>query len=648
MRILRMAVAALALLTAAPVLAEERITDFVSDIHVGADGVLDVVETIGLVSEGLEIQHGIQRDFPTEYRSGVGRRVKVGFDVVAVARDGQPEAYRLIGMQNGERIRIGNADTILPPGRHVFLIHYRTTRQISFYRDFDELYWNVTGNGWTFPIERAEARITLPGAVPFGKRAVYTGVQGATEHDAAVIAEQPGRIVFRTTQRLRTGQGLTIATAWRKGVVAEPGAATRLGWALRENGALLLAVAGLLGIVFYLIRAVWRARRNPDRRPIVPLFVPPDDLSAAALRLIWRMGFDGRAYSAAIVDVAVRGALRIVETPARWGKPARSLEKTKTSPDLPAAEQAMVRELFKQRKTLALTRANYQPLLDAQAALRTALETAYGEEHFFTDAAKRAFIGCRMFFGLLLLVCAVLALESATNSGLLLTFVGIPACWLVQHLLARWRAAMPKSHGGRRLLSWMASAAVWMTLVFLGVGLVGIGLAGGNPVPVLIVLIALPCVAIAYSRLRGPTAAGWPMRDRIAGFRHYLSVAEEDRLDLLNPPEKTAALFERYLPYAIALDVENRWAKRFTGVLAAAANSPSETTLAWYSGPNDPWTQPRAFASATGGSLSSAISSAATLPSSSSSSSDSGSSSSGSSGGGSSGGGGGGGGGSGW
>jgi uncharacterized membrane protein YgcG len=259
---------------------------------------------------------------------------------------------------------------------------------------------------------------------------------------------------------------------------------------------------------------------------------------------------------------------------ARWGKPARSLEKTKTSPDLPAAEQAMVRELFKQRKTLALTRANYQPLLDAQAALRTALETAYGEEHFFTDAAKRAFIGCRMFFGLLLLVCAVL--------------------------------------------------------------------------PVLIVLIALPCVATAYSRLRGPTAAGWPMRDRIAGFRHYLSVAEEDRLDLLNPPEKTAALFERYLPYAIALDVENRWAKRFTGVLAAAANSPSETTLAWYSGPNDPWTQPRAFASATGGSLSSAISSAATLPSSSGSSSDSGSSSSGSSGGGSSGGGGGGGGGSGW
>jgi uncharacterized membrane protein YgcG len=645
---LRTIAAALALLASAPALAEERITNFVSDVRVGVDGTLDVTETISLVSEGQEIQRGIQRDFPTRYRSGLGRRV-VGFAVVSVARDGHPEPYRLMGMRNGERIRIGDADTLLPPGAHVFRIHYRTTRQISFYGDFDELYWNATGNGWTFPIEQVEARITLPRPVPFGKRAVYSGAQGSTAHDAEVVAEQPGRIVFRTTGRLEPAQGLTVAASWRKGIVAEPGAATRLGWALRDNGPLWLAIVGLIAILAYLARTVWRARRNPDRRPIVPLFAPPDNLSAAAVRFIWQMKFDDRVFSAAIVDVAVRGALRIVETPKRWGKPARSLEKTNGGSALPAAELRMVSELFKRSKTLALTRSNYEPLLDARAGLNEELDSAYGDGHFFSDDARRGFVGWPLFFGVVLLVALVLALEAAKTTSLITLGIGIPACWFVQRMLARGRATMPKEHGGRRLLSWMASGIVWMTLVFMGVALIAVGLVGGNPLPLLVTAIALPFVALAQSRLRAPTAAGWPMRDRIAGFRHYLSVAEEDRLEALNPPEKTAELFERYLSYAIALGVENRWAKRFTGVLAAAANSPSETSLGWYSGPTDPWTRPTDFAAVTGSSLSSTISSAATLPSSSSSSSGGGSSSSsGSSGGGSSGGGGGGGGGSGW
>ena len=143
-----------------------------------------------------------------------------------------------------------------------------------------------------------------------------------------------------------------------------------------------------------------------------------------------------------------------------------------------------------------------------------------------------------------------------------------------------------------------------------------------------------------------PPSAGWPRRpakgravlDRIAGFRHYLSVAEEERLQTLHPPEKTPELFERYLPYAIALEVENDWASRFTSVLAAAAASGQAQTMGWYSGRSDPWNDPGDFADSVGSSLASTISSASTAPG----------SSGGSGGGGSSGGGGGGGGGGGW
>jgi uncharacterized membrane protein len=160
----------------------------------------------------------------------------------------------------------------------------------------------------------------------------------------------------------------------------------------------------------------------------------------------------------------------------------------------------------------------------------------------------------------------------------------------------------------------------------------------GRILPLLIPLLALPVVLTAFAWMAAPTREGRAVLDRIAGFRHYLSITEEDRLEALHPPEKTPELFERYLPYAIALKVENQWADRFTATLAAAAASGQAQTMAWYSGHSDPWNDPGGFADSVGSSLASTISSSSTAPG----------SSSGSGGGGSSGGGGGGGGGGGW
>ena len=141
-----------------------------------------------------------------------------------------------------------------------------------------------------------------------------------------------------------------------------------------------------------------------------------------------------------------------------------------------------------------------------------------------------------------------------------------------------------------------------------------------------------------YYLLKAPTRQGRQIMDQIEGFKMYLSVAEKERLELLNPPEKTPALFEKYLPYALALDVENEWSSQFTEVLAQAAVAGQAYAPSWYQG--NSWSSQNFsnFADSLGSSLSSTISAAATPPS----------SSSGSGGGGSSGGGGGGGGGSGW
>lgn len=171
---------------------EEHILSFVSDVDIARNGDLDVTETIRVVSRAQNIRHGIQRDFPTRYTGRLGQPVQVGFQILSVERDGQAEPYERSSLSNGTRVRIGRADTLLPPGEHIFIIRYRTTRQMIYGADSDELYWNVTGTGWTFPIDRAEARVRLPTLVPFGKRAFFTGPQGAAGQDAAVVEERPG------------------------------------------------------------------------------------------------------------------------------------------------------------------------------------------------------------------------------------------------------------------------------------------------------------------------------------------------------------------------------------------------------------------------------------------------------------------------
>ncbi len=144
--------------------------------------------------------------------------------------------------------------------------------------------------------------------------------------------------------------------------------------------------------------------------------------------------------------------------------------------------------------------------------------------------------------------------------------------------------------------------------------------------------------ALFYHLLKAPTLTGRKIMDQIEGFKLYLSVAEKERLNLLNPPEKTPALFEKYLPFALALDVENAWSEQFAEVLAQAGTETQPYSPVWYSGSSWDSFHTSRFTNSLGSSFASAISSSSSPPG----------SSSGSGGGGFSGGGGGGGGGSGW
>jgi uncharacterized membrane protein YgcG len=160
--------------------------------------------------------------------------------------------------------------------------------------------------------------------------------------------------------------------------------------------------------------------------------------------------------------------------------------------------------------------------------------------------------------------------------------------------------------------------------------------AGVALLPILTLLVLTNL--LFYHLLKAPTLAGRRVMDKIEGFKMYLGIAEKDRLNSMYGPERTPELFEQYLPYALALDVEQAWAEKFASVLHAAGKEGAQYHPAWYSGAAWGALGASGFVSRLGGAVSEAISSASHAPG----------SSSGSGGGGSSGGGGGGGGGGGW
>ena len=536
------------------------------------------------------------------------------------------------------RVRIGSAGRSVNPGLHEYVIRYRTTRQIGFFDSYDELYWNATGNGWTFPIDVAEARINLPDKVEFKQSAFYTGAQGATGKDATIVEQQPGRIVFRTTRPMPVANGLTVAAAFPKGVVLQPTGMQQFQSMLQDDPALRIAAIGAgIVILFYLL--AWAlVGRDPARGTIIPLFAPPAGMSAAAVRFVEDMTFDDRVFTAAIVGLGVNGHLKLVDR-----GHDQELRRIKGTKPIDTAEQAVDGALFAKKSTVALSQSEHDTIGGARLALQRALKQAYIGKLYRNNFWWSS-------FGFLAVVLVIAAIIVAYNDSYGSNAAGIIAGMLIPLLpimsgvgMVRLAVQRGGRHATRRLIVGLLIIAVALAV---GVAILSYNIGMGPAIlPALVPSLLAGLASFGFSWLQAASQEGRKVMDQIEGFRQYLSVAEEDRLEYLNPPKKTPELFEKFLPYAIALDVENSWAKKFTGVLAAAGVGAAVSS--WYTGDDRHTGNITSLTDRLGDGLSSTISSAATAPGSSGggSSSDSGG---GSSGGGSSGGGGGGGGGSGW
>ena len=463
-------------------------------------------------------------------------------------RNGVPEPWLISGRGNGIDLYTGQRARLLPLGEHEFRIEYRTSWQIGFFDAHDELWWNVNGLESPFPHDSVSARITLPEAVGIEDLTIegWVGRQGSTEATVTAEIEGPGSARIATARALAPGEGLSFVMTWPKGVVAQPTATDKAGRLLADNRGLLVALIGLAVMLIYWLR-VWSAHgKDPVRGTIFPHYEPPAGVSPASARHVRRMGYDQKAFSAALINLAVKGYVEIDENDGEY-----SLRKKEgSSATLAPGEFALMRELFVRGDLLTLENGNHATVQAAMSAHKKLLKRDNDLIHFRTNGRYT------------IVAIAILAV----------TFV-----------------------------------------VVLAIG-------GISPMAIVAIILSGLTIPVFAFLMRAHTPAGRRLLDTIEGFRLYLNVAEKDELNLQNPPEITPEVFEAFLPYALALDVEQNWAERFNASLTpeqAASYQPIWYHGQWDSGRGSVGNIGAATAAVTGAVVSS-IAAAATPPGSSS------------------------------
>ncbi len=569
--------------------AREEILSFDSRIEVHRDASLTVTETIRVRAEGRDIRRGIYRDFPLRFRYDDGTKGTVGFEILEVLRDGRPENWFRRNAGSHARIYIGRKDVMLPPGIHTYVIRYRTTRQIRYFDGFDELYWNVTGNFWSFPILKARVRVRLPEGGRILRASLYTGAQGARGKAAArrLPTTAPREFAAETTAPLGPREGFTIAVAFPKGVVSEPSPLEKRLRKLWDQIGQWWLIVGAIGVAGYFLWAWWKVGRDPAPGAVYPRWEPPMGLSPAATAWLEReanpFGPDRRrAFIAALVSLATKGLVRIEE---RDGK-THIVRLRRPPAELPPGERVVMEKLLA-TGAFTITRDNHRRLSEALAEFGRALDGEY-ENVFILRNRVWFFAGLALA---LLVIAGFIALSGGFPeelAGLLLV-----GAFLAGLGFAAWQII--RAWGTAPLLQRVVivvAVIIFMIPFFTGMGgmiLVmlasGISGLGAQGLVTGIALLSLPLlVAVFWLLLPRPTEEGRRALDELEGLRLFLKTAESGRLNAPGAPRMSISTFERFLPYAIALGLEKPWTKAFQTWLASALAAGAVYRPQWYGG----------------------------------------------------------------
>jgi uncharacterized membrane protein YgcG len=505
---------------------ELRIEKFDSEIVVSPKGSIDVTETIQVQFIGS--WKGLYREIPVEYVTPQGLNYSLFLDVKRIT-DENDSSLKF----ESSRERHYRKLKIYVPGAQdahkTIVIEYSVSDALRFFEDHDELYWNVTGDEWDVPIQAAAARIVLPEGTTGIRANPFTGAYRSHAQDADFEVAGNG-VEVHSRQSLRYHEGLTIAVAFDKGFVHEPTALDKASLFLRSNWPL-----GLPAIIFVIMFYLWWTRgRDPRLRPIAAQYEPPDQLTPGEAGTLVDNSADMRDITSSIVDLAVRGFLVIEEH-----------QKDRMLGLVHDKDYNFI--LKKDRSEWSKLKPHEQVLLNGIFSAGTVGETVSMsslENRFYKNLPD---IKNRIFESLV-----THGYYRRRPDSVRASYVGIG---VVIGVLSVW--------GGSSIASSLGMAP--LTFIIAGI------------------LSALVICAFGWF-MPAHTEQGARAMEGVLGFEDFLNHVESDRF---NRTIKTPEMFEKFLPFAMALGVEKNWSKAFQGIMTQPPD--------WYRGSYGPAFYPMMF-----------------------------------------------------
>jgi uncharacterized membrane protein YgcG len=487
--------------------------EFNSTLTVQEDGTLDVVESLRFRFDGS--WNGVFRSIPVEMEDSRGLRARLFLDIRAVVDgSGNSLEYELSREGRNRKIKIWVPNA--QDRTETVTIAYDVKNGLRFFENHDELYWNVTGNEWEVPIERALARVVLPQGATDQRVSAFTGAWGSRNNDATITQIEEGYLF--EADGLGFSEGMSVVVGWAPGLVTRPTAVDKGLLMLRSNWPLLVPFLSLV-----LMWRLWLARgKDPGRRPIATRYEPPEGFTPGMAGTLVDNTVDMRDITATLVDLAVRGYLRIEEE--EQGR----IERIFSSDDY-----RFVR-LDKDRRGLERHEIR---LLDGLFGGSNSVSTDDLENSFYREIPK---IKKAIFERLVEDGCYARRPDTVQGG-----FIG----------------------GGVAL-------AIASTMLFLFLASV----AGAAPLSAIIggIGTGLPVILFGIF-MPARTVRGARKMEEVLGFEEFLERVDSDRFRrMIKGPEQ----FEAFLPFAMALKVDKQWAKAFESMYAEAATR----NTGWYVG----------------------------------------------------------------
>ena len=553
----------------------DTIEDFKCDVKILPDSLLSVTEEISMRLD-LEGKHGIFRQIPILKRDGEGRIYKSDFTVTECKIDGEPCPFDAEIGSDHITIRVGDANRALRSGLYKFTISYTATRQIGFFPDHDELYWNVTGDMWGCPIRHASCRVSLPNGQNFKAIEWYRGARG--EKGYMQGGAKKGNTVA-TTAALRAGEGLTVCYSFDKGLVTEP--EPYFGnMKVVEKIAFAFAVLSLLLATFLAFHI--HSKKVPA--VVIPIWDIRRDITPSIASYIKTGECRQGAVTADIIFLATKGYIKIKETEEKGLffsskkiitlECARPLDEVKCDATISPDLQALMADLFAEGATISLTKKNGEKFSDLFTSVK------FRAESFLLGKVATKSLPCLLLLAVFAasLVAVLPFWGEDTESLVIIALACLVPCG-VCYAVFRSIASVP------RVRRWAAFGGIVSLLCLYGGALVFACAAIDECEVYFATLCAFMVTSLPVSALAlktsDYTAEGLADYEHVCGIELFLGMAEKERLEFFEARDKEFAApnvqYERFLPYAVALGVAKTWAEKFAGQLRDISYTPT-----WY------------------------------------------------------------------